>query len=209
MFSDELIQTLKRDGFELKPVLKKAEKGRSTENTGEFLINRYPIMATLAYCIAKRAGYSEKFSKSLAVAVATNYAILKRVGGFHSHKSYKEKQDRAEWIYFDSPESLEKYDVINFCGCSLIIDPKQELVLALAYVRGKQSPFYPDKFDREKEKIEAIRPNAFKILCDEINSKLDKITEDFANAPFGKGYFNFWKKYRDYWRSREFWLDKV
>jgi len=87
----------------------------------------------------------------------------------------------------------------------LIIDPKKELVLALAYVRGKQSPFYPEKFDEQKRKIENIRKGGFEYLCRDINQKLNEIKEDFVNAPFGKGYFNFWKKYRDYWRSVDFW----
>jgi len=166
----------------------------------KYVINRYPIMCALAYRVARRAGYSENLSKSLAVAVATNYAILKNVGFFGSRKEGKTFEEKL----IDSPEALEKYDILSFCGCAIVVDPEKELAIGLAYVKGRQTPFYPQKFDQQVAKINRIKPNAFKYLCKQIDKELDEWEEDFAHAPFGKRYFQFWKSIRDRFREPEF-----
>jgi len=179
----------------------------------KYIINRYPIMATLAYRVAKKLGYSDNFSKSLGVAVATNYAILKNVAyGFYGKKRAKGEKTLDEQV-FNSFEALERYETMLFCGCSLIVDRERELVIGLALVRGRQTPFYPEKFEREIWKIKKIRKGAFEYLCKKIDKALEGINvKNIAFAPFagrGQGYFRFWTQIRDEFRTPEFFRVRV
>jgi len=215
-FSDELIQQLKADGFGITPqrypeVFKRQKSSpKKLSFGGDFVINRYPIMCALAFCVARKCGYSLKLSKSMAVAVATNYAILKNVGGFYYGKAKREGKKTLDEQIFNSPESLKEFETKMFCGCELII--KNDLVIGLARVRGKQTPFYPEKFDWQMKKLDAIKKEGSKFLMRAINKELEKVNvKEMAEAPFasrGQGYFRFWCQIRDKMRQRSFWFNK-
>ena len=197
MLSQKLIETLKKDGFGLSLSANSPKPQAGFRPRGEYIVNRFPVMCLYAYLVAKKAGYNEKLSKSLAVAVATNYAILKKVGlGFYG-KTRKEGKKSADWELIDS-KSIKKIKSLVFVGCSLLVE--DDLVLALAYVRGKQSPFYPDKFDRQVDKIKAV-PGYYDRLVKEIKKAIKD--ENIEDLKWGRTYFRIWKQNRDYWRSWE------
>jgi len=181
----------------------KARRSQNYALENEFLINRMPIMTCLAYCIAKRNGDNEDLAKSKAIAVATGYAILKKVG--LRYGSTKKIGGTFEDIYFEKiGEPLKAKNIINFCGISMAIENNQ--VIGLVNVRGKQNNYGIYQFNNQMQKINVIKSNGFNWLCQKINENLDnEQIKDFSNEIFGKHFFNFWKKYRDYWRTKEFW----
>jgi len=206
-FSGELIELLRKE-FPIEG--RQPVKSRSVRRfEGEYVINRYPIMIALAFCVARKCGYSLKLSKSMAVAVATNYAILKNIGGgIYYGKAKRQGKKTLDEQIFDNPESLEEFETKMFCGCELIV--KDDLVIGLARVRGKQKPFSPSKFDWEMRKLDAIRKNGSKFLMRAINKELERVNvREMADAPFasrGQGYFVFWKQIRDKMRQKSFWF---
>jgi hypothetical protein len=169
-----------------------------------FTINRFPIMACLAYCVAKRTGYSENMARSLGIGTATGYAILKNVG-IGNYRTSKPERTLDEQLLDKLPrKEFRKVKTLYFCGISFLV--KGEEVLGLANVRGKQDSFSPEKFNNQIIRLNSLRKSGFQFLCKEINKTLtNEQTKDFGKEIYGKHFFSFWKKYRDYFRTSEFW----
>lgn len=167
----------------------------------EYAFNRMPLMCTFAYVVAKKSGYPEKLSKSLAYAVATYYAIMKNVG-LRSYGGIPSKIHlRSEGTLDD--ELIEKgikAEYLDFCGGSFAIKDNQ--VLGITTIRGRQNGYEAWRFDNQIARIEAVKKGTFKKIC----KKWEEIIagEDLEQIRNGRLYFKIWKANRDYLRSWEF-----
>jgi hypothetical protein len=175
-----------------------------TNFQSNYVINRFPIMVAFSYIVARKF-FNDELAKSLAVANATHFAILKRVSlGFGRTKARFEKKPIGDEIFFDSQESFKKFEIINFAGGSFIKKRGENIILAIAFIRGKQSPFTIEKFNREVEKLNAIAPNGFNLICAEWEKIIkNENLEDLKN---GKRFFQVWRQYRDKLREAQFWF---
>jgi len=206
-FSDELIQQLKADGFGITPqrypeVFKRQKSSpKKLSFGGDFVINRYPLLAAIGYVIAKQK-YPEKTAKSLGIALANQYAAWKNTHGWASKG--KEKPSRAEKERLEFKD--EDVDILNFCGETFVI--KNGIVIG-AYYRKVWTKAEPSQFDfKVVSAFNRIKKGGFQFICREIKKALKKEgknAEGFLEAPFGKHFFQFWKRNRDYLRQRSFW----
>jgi len=166
-----------------------------------YLINRYPIMATYAYAVAKKCGFNENLAKSLAIGVATYYAILKNIGIGRYGKARKEGKGTLDDYLIDTDE-LKKIKYIDFCGGTFAI--KGGKVIGIATIRGRQSPssFYPEKFDWQVRKLEAVKKGYFNLLV----QKWEEIIKeyDLEQLKNGRLFFQVWQKWRDKLRTADF-----
>lgn len=177
------------------------------QEENETVINRYPVMAVLSYCIAKRRGYNENVSKALGIGVATGYAILKNVGtSFVTPFSYKSKDRQAGKITLEDKLLDEDIiaDCIGHCGIEFLKRPGSDSLEGIRRIRGRQYPFTSDDFDRKVvAKLNALKKNGFQFLCGEINRDLKEI--NILETPKPLKFYEFWKNHRDGWRSKKLW----
>jgi len=179
--------------------------------TPEYRINRFPIMASLAYCIAKDCGYNEQLSRSLGVGVATGYAILKNIGyysGTMSKARAMGKKTLEDYLFNDLDQSLGDYENIGFCGIEFIRRKGENGLLGIRRIRGRQYPFNSNKFNFQASKLDNIRPQGFKYLCGKIKEEMreSKInSREISSRPKASLFFEFWKQIRDKFRTPEFW----
>lgn len=176
---------------------------RSIRNRQEdYVINRYPVLACVGYVLAKEK-YPENTAKSLGIALANQYAAWKNTfGGFGKLKG-KESPDPD--IKFEKEQNGE---VINFCGESFVME--NGIVIG-AYYRKIWQRAEPNQFDfKVIRAFNSLRKNGFEFICREIKKSLiAENPQEFADAPFGKRFFSYWRENRDYLRSKELWLKSV
>lgn len=180
-----------------------------------YVINRYPIMATLAYVIAKKRKFNDDLSKSLGLGVATGYAILKNVGlslktitpfNYRSKAVKKQKPTLEDKLFSREDKDFNDYEYIYHCGIEFIKMKNSNDILGIRRIRGNQQNFTADKFDNKvKNRLNYIKPDGFNFLCNLISKDVDNNLD--VNNLLGHQYFNFWKKYRDVWRDYNIWFN--
>jgi len=171
-----------------KPLFKSNRKGRKATSWNTYLINRYPIMTTYAYAVAKKCGFNENLAKS--------FVGIGRYG-----KARKEGKGTLDDYLIDTGE-LKKIKYIDFCGGTFAI--KGGKVIGIATIRGKQSStsFYPEKFDWQVRKLEAVKRGYFNLLV----KKWEEIIKeyDLEQLKNGRLFFQVWQKHRDELRTADF-----
>ena len=180
----------------------------------EYVVNRFPIMATYAYVIAKKKGYNEELSQALGYGVATGYAILKNVGlslktitAFnYRSEAVKQKQYTLEdTLLLKQNVDFDTLEYIELAGIEFIKRKNSNELLGIRRIRGKQYGFKASDFERKViNKLNAIKENGFNFLVNIIEKDLEK--EDLEKIlKYQRYFFDFWKKKRDEWRSVEVW----
>lgn len=201
-FSHIWLKRYKTSSLAQKPVRKpfRAKKQQNFKEFGEgFVINRFPIMCVYAYCLARKCGYSEKLSKSLGYAVATYYAVLKNVGLGRYGKARTERKPTFDDYLIDEGK-LKEVEYLNFAGGTFAI--KNDEVLGIATIRGKQNGYEPEKFDWQVQKLEAVKKGYFERLCQKWQEIIEN--EDLEQLKNGRLFFRIWKQWRDEFRKAEF-----
>jgi len=192
-----LLQLLKKE-FPLKTA--NYPKIKVKKEIGEYVINRYPLLACIGYIIAKEK-YPEKTAKSLGIALANQYACWKNTRGYFTKSKIEKPNQKRKW-------QIEKEaEIINFCGESFVM--KDEIILG-AYYRKVWKKAEPREFDiKVIERFNQIKKNGFEFICQKIKEELNKldptIRNGFIDSPSNRLFFPFWKKVRDKLRSRQLW----
>ena len=179
------------------------------------LVNRFSILTLLGYFIAKKYGYGEKLSGVLGVSLALQYAIWKNINRFGGKRTKKRKYGFKTELQDDiNPfwkERIANNDIraVNFCGESFWIDFTDEVSWGGVYWSKPQLITY-ERFLKEKQKIDRLASDnqGSKYLLEAFEKEFQERglnEKDFAEAVFGKYFFQFWKQIRDKFRTKEFW----
>lgn len=182
----------------------------------KYVINRFPIMATYGYVIAKMKGYNEELSQALGYGVATGYAILKNVGlslktitpfNYRSEATKKQKPTLEDQIFVKEDEDFNDYEYIELGGIEFIKHKRENKLRGIRRIRGKQQPFTAEDFKRKViDKLNNVKPNGFEFLVEIIKRDVEKKGFDLNNLRQWE-YYNFWKEKRDVWRSSGIWTN--
>ena len=207
-FDGEVAQMLKKEfpyprkevshAFESQKRLKEIYKRRFIKP--EYIINRFPLMVALGYCVAQKYGFSEILSRLLGYGIARYYAIMKNVGLGRTRARLEGKLTLDDQLVDDR----RKFEYIDFCGAEFIKDPHKDELLGIASIRGYQQSITLSNFEGEKSKLDALKGDGFEWICSKIRELIKN--EDLGiKAPYGARYFAFWKKIRDNLRTKEYW----
>jgi len=179
------------------------------------LVNRFSILTLLGYYIAQKYGYDEKLSGVLGASLALQYAIWKNVNRFGEKRTKKRKYGFKVELQDDiNPfwkERIANNDIkaVNFCGEAFWIDFTDKVSWGGVYWSKPQLIDY-QRFLRERQKIDRLASDnqGSKYLLEAFEKEFQERglnEKDFAEAVFGKHFFQFWKQVRDKFRTKEFW----